>query len=317
MSTIAEKSATRPPALRWLNKPVDAIKREWKESKAGYLFLAPFMTLFLIFTVIPVFTSFGLSFTYYNMLQPPRWFGLNNFRVLLMEDEVFLLALKNTLFFALVAGPIGYIGSFLFAWIIHRMKAGTAFALMFYAPSITSATAMGVVWAILFSADRYGYINSFLIRLGIISKPILWNINPESIMPIIILISIWMSMGTGFLVFLAGFKGVNKEYYEAARIDGVKRGAQELWYIAIPMVKPQLLFGAVNSIVLSFAVYDVAIAVTTFPSPNYAAHTIVAHLFDHAFIRFEMGYASTVAVFLFLLTFLLGRLAFRLLGDKK
>ena len=317
MSTTLEKARKQPSAIGLINKPLNVIKSEWKESKAGYLFLAPFMILLLIFTVIPVFTSFGLAFTYYNMLQPPKWFGLNNFRVLLMEDEVFLLALKNTLFFALVAGPIGYVGSFLFAWVIHRLRAGTAFALAFYAPSITSATAMAVVWSILFSADRYGYINSFLIRLGVISKPILWNINPETIMPLIILISIWMSMGTGFLVFLAGFKGVNKEYYEAARIDGVKRGAQELWYIAIPMVKPQLLFGAVNAIVISFAVYDVAIAVTTFPSPNYAAHTIVAHLFDHAFIRFEMGYASTVAVFLFLLTFLLGRLAFRLLGEKK
>ena len=280
------------------------------------MFLAPFFILFMIFTVIPVFTSFFLSFTYYNMLQPPKWFGLTNFRVLLMEDEVFLIALKNTLFFALIAGPIGYVASFLFAWVIHRLKAGTAFALAFYAPSITNAIAMSVVWMFLFSADRYGFINSILMRWGIISQPVLWNLNPQTIMPLIILISIWMSMGTGFLVFLAGFKGVNKEYYEAARIDGVKPGFQELWYIAIPMVKPQLLFGAINSIVLSFGVYDVAIAVTTFPSPNYAAHTIVAHLFDHAFIRFEMGYASTVAVFLFLITFLLGRLCFRLLGEK-
>ena len=317
MSTTTETVGAQPAAMKLLTRSISAIKKEWKKSGPGYLFLAPFMILFLVFTVVPIFTSFALSFTYYNMLQPPKWFGLTNFRVLLMEDEVFLLALKNTLFFALISGPIGYVASFLFAWIIHRLRAGSAFALAFYAPSLTSGIAMSIVWMFLFSADRYGFINNFLMRLGIIGQPVLWNLNPRTIMPLIILISVWMSMGTGFLVFLAGFKGVNNEFYEAARIDGVKRGAQELWHIAMPMVKPQLLFGAINSIVMSFAVFDIATAVTTFPSPNYAAHTIVAHLFDHAFIRFEMGYASTVAVFLFLMTFLLGRLAFRVLGEKK
>ena len=316
MSTTIEKIPSQPLAMKLVNRPVTWIKKEWRKSGPGYLFLAPFLILFLIFTVIPVFTSFFLSFTYYNMLQPAKWFGLTNFRVLLMEDEVFLIALKNTLFFALVSGPIGYVASFLFAWVIHRLRFGIAFTLAFYAPSLTSGIAMSVVWMVLFSADRYGYINNFLLRMGIIGQPILWNMNPQTIMPIVILISVWMSMGTGFLVFLAGFKGVNRQYYEAARIDGVKRGFQELWHIAIPMVKPQMLFGAINSIVLSFGVFDIAVAVTTFPSPNYAAHTIVAHLVDHAFIRFEMGYASTIAVFLFLITFLLGRICFRLLGEK-
>ncbi len=288
----------------------------WRRDGIGYLFMLPFLVLLLIFIVIPVFVALGISFTNYNMLQKPRWIGLNNLKLLFMDDLIFLTALKNTFIFACITGPIGYIMSFIAAWVINQLKLRNAFALAFYAPSITSGVAMSVVWLYFFSNDRYGLINNVLINLGAISEPILWTLDPKYILSVIIIISIWMSMGTGFLVFLAGLQNVPKEYYEAAAIDGVSNKFQELRFITLPTLKPQLLFGAINSIVSSFGVFDIAVSVAGMPSPNYAAHTIVAHLYDYAFIRFQMGYASAVAVVLFLMTFLLGRLVMNMLSTK-
>lgn len=282
----------------------------------GYLFLAPFMILFTIFVVAPVLVSIVTSFTNYNMLQKSEFVGINNYKLLFLDDKVFLTALANTLTFACITGPIGYLLSFIAAWVINQLKMRSAFALAFYAPSITSGIAMSVVWLTIFSGDRYGYLNNFLINLGLIDKAILWNTDPKYIMTVIIIISLWMSMGTGFLVFLAGLQSISKEYYEAGAIDGIRNKFQELFYLTLPMMKPQLLFGAINSIVGSFAVFDIAVSVAGVPSPNYAAHTIVAHLYDYAFIRFQMGYSSAIAVVLFIITFVLGRIVMRLLSSK-
>ena len=301
-----------------MNRPYyqTRIYKFWKRYGVGYAFLAPFLILFISFIVLPVIVAAGTSVTNYNMLQPPKWMGLSNYKFLFMDDDVFLIALKNTFVFAFITGPIGYVMSFLVAWVINQLKLRHAFALAFYAPSITSAIAMSIVWLYFFSSDRYGLINNFLINLGIIAEPILWNRDPNTILPVIIVVSVWMSMGRGFLVFLAGLQNVPKELYEAGDIDGIKNKFQQLWYITLPTVKPQLLFGAINSIVMSFAVFEIAVGIAGLPSPNYAGHTIVSHLFDYAFIRFQMGYASSVAVMLFLITFILGRVSFRLLGSR-
>ena len=291
------------------------VKQWWRENGIGYLFLLPFLILFIIFLVVPVFVALGTSFTNYNMLQPPTWQGLTNYKLLFMDDDVFIIALRNTFAFAFITGPIGYFMSLLMAWVIDQLKFRNAFALAFYAPSITSGIAMSVVWLYFFSGDRYGLLNNILINLGFIQEPILWNLDANFIMPVVIVIAIWMSMGTGFLVFLAGLQNIPREYYEAASIDGVKNRFHELWYITLPLMKPQLLFGAINAIVSSFGVFDVAVSVAGMPSPNYAGHTIVAHLYDYAFIRFQMGYASSVAMVLFAMTFLLGRGAMSLLAS--
>ncbi|MFQ9984728.1 MAG: carbohydrate ABC transporter permease [Lachnospiraceae bacterium] len=295
-------------------KPVESkAHRFWRENKAGWGFLLPFMILFLVFTVLPVFVAMGLSFTDYNMIQTPNFTGLTNYRLLLLEDDVFIIALQNTLLFSCIIGPAGYIMSFVMAWFISLCKRGRgALALAFYAPSLTSGTAMSVIWLVIFSGDRYGYLNHFLIELGLISDPILWCKDSNYILLVIVVISAWMSMGTGFLVFLAGLQNVDPELYEAGKVDGIHNPLQQLWYITLPLMKPQLLFGAINSIVNSLAVFDVATAVAGFPSPNYAAHTIVAHLYDYAFTRFQMGYASAVAMFLFLLSFGLSRICMRI-----
>ncbi len=291
------------------------VKIWWRKYGIGYLFMLPFLILFITFVVVPVFVALTTSFTNYNMLQPPKWQGMTNYKLLFMDDDVFITALRNTFTFAFITGPIGYFMSLLMAWVIDQLKFRNAFALAFYAPSITSSIAMSVVWLYIFSGDRYGLLNNILINIGIIQEPILWNMDPEYIMSVIIIIAIWMSMGTGFLVFLAGLQNIPREFYEAAAIDGIKNKFYELWYITLPLMKPQLLFGAINSIVSSFGVFDIAVSVAGMPSPNYAGHTIVAHLYDYAFIRFQMGYASAIAIVLFLMTFLLGRGAMRLLSS--
>lgn len=292
------------------------LARFWHKNWMGYLFLAPFVILFTIFVVAPVAYAIGLSFTNYNLMQEPQFVGLDNYKLLFLDDEVFLLSLGNTLKFAIITGPVGYLLSFFAAWVINQLKCKRGFALAFYAPSITSSVAMTSVWLVIFSGDRYGYLNNILLNLGMIDEPILWNTDPNYIMPVIMFISLWMSMGTGFLVFLAGLQNVPSSYYEAAAIDGVKNKFQELIYVTLPMMKPQLLFGAINAIVSAFGVFDIAVSVAGMPSPNYAGHTIVAHLYDYAFIRFQMGYASAIAVVLFVITFVLGKVVMKLLSSK-
>ena len=278
--------------------------------------MAPFVILFTIFVVAPVVTAIGLSFTNYNMMQTPQFVGLTNYRLLFLDDEVFMIGLANTLKFAIITGPVGYLLSFFAAWVINQLKFKRAFALAFYAPSICSGIAMSTVWMVIFSSDRMGYLNNILLNMGLIDEPILWNTDPNYIMGVVMFISLWMSMGTGFLVFLAGLQNVSKSYYEAAAIDGVKNKFQELFYVTLPMMKPQLLFGAINAITSAFGVFDIAVSVAGMPSPNYSAHTIVSHLYDYAFIRFQMGYTSAVAVVLFIITFALGKIVMRVLSSK-
>ena len=295
---------------------MERFKRFIRKNWVGYAFLAPFVILFTIFIVLPLVTAIGLSFTDYNMMQKPHFVGVNNYKLLFLDDKVFITSISNTVKFALITGPLGYLLSFFAAWVINQLKFKRFFALAFYAPSITSSVAMSTVWMIAFSGDRYGYINDFLLNHGIIDEPILWNTDPTYIMTVIMIIQLWMSMGTGFLVFLAGLQNVDRAMYEAGSIDGVRNKFQELFYITLPAMKPQLLFGAINSITGAFGVFEIAVNVAGMPSPNYAGHTIVAHLYDYAFIRFQMGYASAVAVVLFLITFILGRIVMKALSSK-
>lgn len=284
-----------------------------KYNLYGYGFMSVFFVLFFVFTIIPVFQAIYQSFTQYDMINPAKFVGLNNYKLLFMDDDVFILAIKNTMIFACITGPVCFLLSFFLAWVINQLKGKTLFALGFYAPSILSSVAISVVWLYFFSGDRYGLINNILINIGIISSPIQWTTDANYILAIIILVQIFTGMGTNFLVFLAGFQNLSKEISEAGKIDGIKNAWEDLRYIVLPQMKPQLLFGAINAVVAAFGVYDIAVAVAGFPSTNYAGHTIVAHLYDYAFIRFEMGYASAIAVILFFITFLFGRIVTRVL----
>lgn len=292
-------------------------RRLIREYAEGTFFVLPFMLLFFVFVIIPVVISAVLSLCEYDIIRPPSFVGLENYKQLFLDDDVFGICVRNTLLFAFIAGPIGLVASFLLAWVINQMKFRNLFAIAFYAPSITSGIAMSTVWQYIFSPNRYGLVNNFLINIGIISTPILWNQDSRYLLGVIILIHVWMSMGNGFLVFLAGLQNVNKEYYEAAAVDGVSTKLQQLIYITLPQMKPQLLFGCINAITASFAVFDISAGFAGIPTPNYAADTIVSHLYDFAFIRFEMGYASAIAVVLFVVTFTLSRVVMRALSEKE
>lgn len=257
------------------------------------------MIIFFLFTVIPVVISIGLSFFNFNMLEMPRFVGWQNYARLLLDDDVFMIALKNTFLFAAITGPVSYIACFLFAWIINELspKVRALMTLVFYAPSISGNVYF--IWLIFFSGDSYGYLNGFLQKFGFILEPIQWLSNEEYILPIIIVVQLWLSLGTSFLAFIAGLQTLDRSLIEAGAIDGIRNRWQELWFITLPSMRPQLLFGAVMQITASFAVADVSIALAGFPSVNYAGHTVVTHLMDFGSIRFEMGYASAIATILF------------------
>ena len=285
-----------------------------RQNKICYLFLAPYAFLFFTFFILPIGTSIFYSFTYYNILEPARFIGLQNYVNLVLQDEVFLTAIKNTLMIAVITGPVGYILSFLFAWFINELPKWlrAVAVVVFYAPSI--AANAYTVFSIIFRGDAYGYLNSLLMEFGLIEAPRLWLTDPNYMMTILIIVILWMSMGTGFLSFVAGFQGIDKSMYEAGYVDGVRNRWQELYHITLPSMKPMLLFGAVMSITTAFNVSDVPRMLCGYPSTDYAARTVVTHLFDYGFSRFEMGYASAIATILFLIMILCKKAIAALLG---
>lgn len=277
--------------------------KSMKRHRSCYLFLAPYAAIFTLFYIVPVVISVFFSFTYFNLLNPPQFLGLTNYINLILADDVFLIAIQNTFLLAVITGPLGYIMSFLFAWFIHELPRylRSFFVLIFYAPTISSGAY--IIFSILFSSDAYGYMNAFLTNLGFIHKPIFWLTDTKYMMMVIIIVVLWLSLGTGFLSFIAGLQTVNKDQYEAGYVDGIKNRWQELWYITLPNMKPMLLFGAVMAITQSFGVGDVTMQLCGFPSTDYAARTVVSHLVDYGTTRFDMGYASAIATLLFLAMF--------------
>ncbi len=269
-----------------------------------YLFLAPYAIVFTMFYILPVVISIVFGFTYYNILEAPRFVGLQNYISLFLEDDIFLMAIKNTFMIAIITGPLGYLGSFLFAWLINELPrwVRSVAVVVFYAPSI--AGNCYVIFSVFFRGDAYGYVNAFLMNAGIIDTPILWFIDPRYMLPVCMLVILWMSLGAGFLSFVAGLQGIDKSQYEAGYMDGVKNRWQELWFITLPNMKPMLMFGAVMSITQAFSVCEVTMTLCGYPSTDYAARTIVTHLFDYGFSRFEMGYACSIATILFLIMIL-------------
>lgn len=285
-----------------------------KRNRASYAMMAPYFILFFFFTVLPVLMSIVLSFTDFNMLEVPNFVGWRNYVKLFLEDNIFTIALKNTLIFAVITGPVSYMLCLLFAWIINEFKGvlRAFLTLIFYAPSICGNAYL--VWNLILTGDRYGYLNGILLKLGIINEPILWMQTEKYVLPVLIVVQLWLSLGTGFLSFIAGLQTVDKSMYEAAALDGVKNRWQELWYVTLPAMKPQLMFGAVMQITQSFAVADISINLAGNPSVNYAGATVVTHLLDYGSTRFEMGYASAIATILFLLMVGTNKLVQKILG---
>lgn len=306
---MSAKTATNTQDAPVVKKPVarkDMTKLQWtlKEMKRNwfaYVMLAPYYIIFLTFTIIPVVVSLVLSFTEFNMLEPPTFVFMDNYIRLFLDDDIFILACQNTLIFAAVTGPISYLLSFLVAWFINELspKIRAIVTLIFYAPNIAGSVYM--IWSVAFSSDSYGYVNGILLYLDLIDTPIAFFQDADYVMPLCIIVALWTSLGTAFLSFIAGLQVVDNSLYEAAAVDGVRNRWQELWYVTLPYMKPQLMFGAILAITGSFGFGGIVDALAGNPSVDYCAWTITHHLGDYGGARYEIGYASTIATVLFII----------------
>lgn len=278
-----------------------SFKNEMKRDLPHYLMLLPFTILFVLFILIPIIYSIFLSFTQFDMVQTPSFIGLKNYIRIFTEDDVFMIAFKNTIVLALVSGPISYVLSFVLAWLINELgrKTRSLVTLMIYSPVL--AGNIYFIWLYIFSSDRRGFLNNLLINLGIFSDPISWLSDTKYMLLIVTIVTIWSSFGVGFLSFISGLQSLDRSYYEAAAIDGLKNRWQELYYVTLPQIGPQLLFGAVMTITNAFSAGSVSRTLTGFPSPEYATHTMVLHISDYGGVRYEMGYASALSMILFIL----------------
>ena len=289
-----QKAVARKDISYW-----DYTWREMKRNWIAYVMILPYVVIFSLFTLCPVVLSFIVGFTDFNMLQWPNFVWLENYINLFFADDIFIIACKNTLIFAAIVGPASYLMSFLVAWFINELppRIRAIVTLVFYAPSISGQ--IYTIWSTLFDADSYGWVNATLLELGIITDPIAWFKDADYIMPLCIVVALWMSLGTSFLSFIAGLQGVDRSLYEAGAVDGIKNRWQELWYITLPSMKPQLMFGAIMAITGAFGFGGVVTALCGMPSVDYAAHTIMHHLDDYGGARYEIGYASAIATVLF------------------
>ncbi len=283
-------------------------RRLWRD-RISWLMMSPYLFFYVLMILIPAVVSIVLSFTYFNMFSAPKFVGLDNFVRMFMEDDVFMTALSNTLVAAVVIGPIGYLISFVMAWLINDISPRIRWlvTLIFYAPSISGSAY--VVWSFILSPDAYGLVNSFLLKTGFISAPLLFFQDSGQALVLVILVQLWLSMGVGFLAFIAGLQNADRSLYECGAIDGIRSRWQELWYITLPQMKPMLLFGAVTQIAAAYAVGPVSQALCGFPSVDYSAHTILLHALDYGSTRYQMGYAGAVCVVLFLLVLITYKLA--------
>lgn len=271
-----------------------------KKHRNSILMTLPYLLLFTVFTVIPVLAAIGLSFTSFNMMSMPKFVGWDNYIRMILDDEVFIIAVKNTLIFAAVTGPVSFVACFIFAWLINMFPPTmrSLLTFVFYAPSITGNAY--IIWTYIFSGDMYGMANGVLMKFGLIDEPVQWFTDPRYNMPLIIIVSLWLSLGSGFLTFIAGLQGIDSSLYEAGAIDGIKNRVQELIHITLPSMGPQLQFAAVIQIATSFAAGKICSDLAGFPSTDYSAHTIVTHIMDYGNLRYELGYACALGTVLFI-----------------
>lgn len=317
MQTDKKQNSLNERVASWTKEKMQEI---WK-YRLSYLFIAPFILLFIIFILIPVVTAIGLSFTYFNSIEFPSWVGWLNYQTLFSQDIVLLQnVLPNTFKFSLFVGPVAFALSFLLAWFIAQLPntLRMIYALAMYAPSLAAGVAMTVVWQVMFTGDRIGYVNSFLLKWGFITEPIIFLQDQAWLLNIMILVAIWSSMGIGFLAMLAGLLGVDRELYDAGKMDGVSSRLQEIWYITIPLMKPQLLFAAIMSIVHTLQTGSLGVELSgSNPTPNYAGQVMLSHIEDYGFIRYELGYASAISVVLLLMMFFLSKIFTYVLEEKE
>ncbi|MCQ2505874.1 MAG: sugar ABC transporter permease [Lachnospiraceae bacterium] len=291
-----------------------------KDLKA-YAYLSPYIILFTTFILVPVAIAIALSFSYFDVINRPSFTGLLNYVTLFTQDKIFLkYVLPNTFLYALIVGPGGYVLAFLIAWMLSQIQAipRTVLSLCIYTPSMAGQVFIGVIWKTIFSGDQSGWVNSILMKMDIIDQPIQFLLTKDYFMLIMIIVSLWSAMGIGFLAMISGILNVDKELYEAAYVDGIKTRFQEIIYITVPSMKPQMLFGAVMAIVNAFNMGWIGVTLSgANPTPEYSGQLITNHIEDYGFIRYEMGYAAAISVMLLAIVYLFNLVAHRLFGEKE
>lgn len=295
--------------MNFTKKLITTIKERWQI----YLLIAPFLVLFFLMTVLPVLSSVVLSFFNFDMVSMPKFAGLDNYLRMLIQDDIFPTVLKNTFVLAILTGPLGFLLSFVLAWMINEFGTTmrTILSFMFYVPSLVGNALY--IWTVIFANDSYGYMNSFLLSAGLITEPIQWFSNETYIVPIVVIIQLWMSMGVSFLANISALQNINPELFEAGAVDGIRNRWQELWYITLPGMQHMLLFSAVMQIASAFSISGVITTLAGYPTVGYAADTIVSYLTDVGSVKYEMGYASALSVVLFILMFATRKLIVQLL----
>ncbi len=316
MKSASVAAAPQPAVRPYKNHAV----KEFFNKYSHVVMLAPFVICFTLFIVIPVIAAIVLSFTQFNAVETPKFVGLDNYLAIFTQDTTFMqYVLPNTLKYSIIVGPGGYVLSFILAWMLAQItrRARTTLAVILYSPSMTAGVTIAVVWGVLFSGDRAGYLNSLLLQMGVINEPQLWLTSADYLMTIMILVALWSSMGVGFLAMLSGIMNVDPEMYEAGQIDGIRNRLQEIYYITIPMTKPQMLFGAVMAVVNTFSSAGLGVALSgSNPTPQNAGQLLVNHIDDYGFLRYEMGYAAALSVILLIIIYVFSQIAYRLFGER-
>ena len=324
MNTLVKENSVKTFFLKlkklWQNFTTKVSEWMDKGNRTTVIFLLPYVSMFCIFIVLPVLVAIFLSFTYFNGVSEIQFTSFNNYIFIFTQDQYFMRTiLPNTILFAIIVGPGGYVLSFLLAWVLSQLPKlpRTIMTLIVYSPSMTSGIAMTVLWKIIFSGDEQGYLNSILLRLDMISEPIQWLQSGDYLMPVMIIVTLWGSMGVGFLAMLSGILSINRELYEAAYLDGISNRFQEIVYITVPAMKNQMLFGAVMAIVNAFSAGAIGVQLTgSNPTPNYAGQLIVNHIDDYGILRRELGMSAALSVILLIIVYLFSWIFRRLFSDN-
>ena len=272
------------------------------EQRCSYLFIAPAIILFFVFVFIPVIASLLLSFTKYNILSPPQWVGLDNYRQIFLNDPRFWKALRNTAVYVVGVVPVGIWLSLLLAVAIdQKIRFKNFYKTLFFMPVVTSVIAYSVIWRWLFAGEKYGLINHWLIKIGL--SPVDWLMSPTWILPAIMIMAIWGGLGYNIFLLLVGLQTIPNTFYEAAEVDGATSW-HKFWHITLPLLRPTLLFVVIMSVINSFQVFEQVYIMTAGTSEGVggvldSALTLVSYLYEKGFRRFEMGYASAIAYILF------------------
>ena len=299
-------------------------KKKGKKKKnldnRGYLFILPFLIVFLVFSIYPILRTLYLSFTNFDGFTDPQFVGIDNYKRL-FGDSIFWSAFGNTLkiWIINIVAQLGlaFLLTIIFSDIKYKIRGLSIFRALFYLPNLIAATSVAFLFAQLLDW-QYGSINQMLLDAGIISSKINWLGQPKTAVLAVGIIGAWMWFGNSFLMLMAGVQGISKDYYEAAYIDGAGRW-KVFTNITLPLLKPIMLYVAITSLIGGLQIFDIPFLITDgIGSPSGALNTTVMYLFNTAFKYNNVGYAAAIAYGLFFIIAIFSAITFKTMyGSKK